>query len=54
MLHGFPMTFVDSGKGSMGGGGGGSGEERMVAAPIPAGRRRWIVSLRAKAFSFTL
>lgn len=22
MLHGFPMTFVDSGKGSMGGGGG--------------------------------
>lgn len=57
MLHGFEMTFVDSGKGSMGRGGGGGevGEGRGEWwPPIPAGRRQLIVSLCAKAFSFTL
>lgn len=48
------MTFVDSGKGSVSREGGGRGEKKMVAVPIQAGRRQLIMSLCAKAFSFTL
>jgi hypothetical protein len=46
------MTFVDSGKGGVSREGGRRGEKKMVAAPIQAGRRRLIMSLCAKAFSF--